>query len=150
MNFENGLLTPFSNVDYLIMTVEFWVLTHGKSVKKLRGKEIPLVKVLWSQVDEGDATWEVERDMWKIWGILQDSRLSERRLAQARVSAFLLGFSLGLSPEREMARLGERELWRLRDSRLGEIWLAWARESSMEVVRSSLEREHQSLKFLKA
>ncbi|KAE9603147.1 hypothetical protein Lalb_Chr12g0207381 [Lupinus albus] len=44
------------------------------SIKRLRGKEIALVKVLWIQVDEGDATWEVERDMREDYPHLFKSR----------------------------------------------------------------------------
>ena len=32
-------------------------------VKKLRNKEIPIVKIQWSQHDEGDASWELESEM---------------------------------------------------------------------------------------
>ncbi|XP_019432389.1 PREDICTED: uncharacterized protein LOC109339413 [Lupinus angustifolius] len=34
-----------------------------RSVKTLRGKEIALVKVIWSQANGEDATWEVESNM---------------------------------------------------------------------------------------
>ncbi|CAL0301683.1 unnamed protein product [Lupinus luteus] len=34
-----------------------------RSVKILRGKEIALVKVIWSQTNGEDATWEVEDEM---------------------------------------------------------------------------------------
>ena len=37
------------------------VLDHG--VKKLRNKEIPLVKVQWKQHDKGEASWELESEM---------------------------------------------------------------------------------------
>ncbi|KAF1860103.1 hypothetical protein Lal_00033697 [Lupinus albus] len=70
-----------------------------------------------------------------------DSRLSER----VRV---LPGFYLEISLEREKARLGERWLTRgvenweiLKDSRLSEIWLAWARERGVGTRGSSLKRE---------
>ena len=35
----------------------------GHSVKTLRGKEIPLVKVIWSQANGEYATWERESSM---------------------------------------------------------------------------------------
>ena len=34
-----------------------------RSTKKLRRKDVELVKVLWSHHDEGDASWELESDM---------------------------------------------------------------------------------------
>ncbi|XP_027351224.1 uncharacterized protein LOC113862334 [Abrus precatorius] len=36
-------------------------------VKQLRGKEISLVKVIWSSSDEGDATWETESRMRELY-----------------------------------------------------------------------------------
>ena len=39
------------------------VRIEDKRIKQLRGKEIPLVKVIWSEVDDGDATWELEDKM---------------------------------------------------------------------------------------
>ncbi|KAF1859179.1 hypothetical protein Lal_00001010 [Lupinus albus] len=67
---------------------------------RLRGKEISLVKVLWSQVDEGDVTWEVELDMREDYphlfesryGILGDSRLSERASTKREAQYLLPGF----------------------------------------------------------
>ncbi|XP_027337267.1 uncharacterized protein LOC113850960 [Abrus precatorius] len=38
-----------------------------RRVKKLRGKEISLVKVIWNTSDERDATWEVENKMRKLY-----------------------------------------------------------------------------------
>ncbi|KAL6195727.1 hypothetical protein ACLB2K_031345 [Fragaria x ananassa] len=35
-----------------------------KSTKRLQRKEVDLVKVCWSHHDEGDASWELESDMW--------------------------------------------------------------------------------------
>ena len=37
------------------------ILEHG--VKKLRNKEIPLVKIQWKHHDEGEASWELESEM---------------------------------------------------------------------------------------
>ncbi|XP_027338036.1 uncharacterized protein LOC113851967 [Abrus precatorius] len=37
------------------------------SVKQLRGKEIPLVKVIWSSSDEGDATWKTETRIRELY-----------------------------------------------------------------------------------
>ena len=34
-----------------------------RRVKKLRKKSIPLVKVLWANLDSSEATWEAEEDM---------------------------------------------------------------------------------------
>ncbi|XP_019434813.1 PREDICTED: uncharacterized protein LOC109341363 [Lupinus angustifolius] len=49
------------------------------STKKLRGKEIPLVKVVWSQTNDRDATWEVESKMMDTYPHLlnqgQDSKV---------------------------------------------------------------------------
>jgi len=39
------------------------VLGHG--TKKLKNKEIPLVKVQWSHHDKGNASWELELEMWE-------------------------------------------------------------------------------------
>ena len=38
-----------------------------RRIKQLRGKDIPLVKVLWSQQNEGDATWELESNMREMY-----------------------------------------------------------------------------------
>ena len=38
----------------------FPIRIADRRVKSLRGKEIPLVKVIWSGAGERDATWEVE------------------------------------------------------------------------------------------
>jgi hypothetical protein len=38
----------------------------GKSTKLLRGKEIPLVKMIWNQ-KTGDATWEREDQMRELY-----------------------------------------------------------------------------------
>ena len=35
----------------------------GYEVKKLRNKEIPIVKIQWGHHNEGDATWELESEM---------------------------------------------------------------------------------------
>jgi len=35
---------------------------EDKRTKHLRGKEIPLVKVIWGGASEEDATWELESD----------------------------------------------------------------------------------------
>ena len=44
------------------------ILDHG--VKKLRNKEIPLVKVQWKHHDEGEASWELESEMQEKFSFL--------------------------------------------------------------------------------
>ena len=44
------------------------ILDHG--IKKLRNKEIPLVKVQWRHHDEGEASWELESEMRKKYPTL--------------------------------------------------------------------------------
>ncbi|PKA60996.1 hypothetical protein AXF42_Ash019985 [Apostasia shenzhenica] len=39
----------------------------AKDVKRFRNKEIPMVKVLWSNQTEREATWEVEDEMMKSY-----------------------------------------------------------------------------------
>ncbi|KAF1865994.1 hypothetical protein Lal_00041692 [Lupinus albus] len=56
----------------------------------------------------------------EVWELLGDSRLGERDLAQARDSVLFPGIFLGLSPERDGARLSEREVLPQDESRLGE------------------------------
>ena len=41
----------------------YTVLILDRQVKRLRNKEIPTVKVIWSRHSEEDATWESEADM---------------------------------------------------------------------------------------
>ena len=41
--------------------------------KSLRGKDIPLVKVIWNERDSGDATWELESKMRESYPHLFDS-----------------------------------------------------------------------------
>lgn len=38
----------------------------GRSMRLLRGKEIPLVKIIWNQ-KTGDATWEREDQMRELY-----------------------------------------------------------------------------------
>ena len=45
----------------------FPVRIGDRRIKQLQGKDIPLVKVLWSQQDEGDATWELESNMREMY-----------------------------------------------------------------------------------
>ena len=40
-----------------------------RKMKQLRGKEIPLVKVMWSN-EEGEATWELESKMKELYPLL--------------------------------------------------------------------------------
>ena len=37
--------------------------TEDREVKQLRGKEIPLVKVVWGGPADGNVTWELESQM---------------------------------------------------------------------------------------
>ncbi|PKA47117.1 hypothetical protein AXF42_Ash021684 [Apostasia shenzhenica] len=39
----------------------------AKDVKRFRNKEIPMVKVLWSNQTEREATWEIEDEMLKSY-----------------------------------------------------------------------------------
>jgi len=48
----------------------FLVRIGDRRIKQLRGKDIPLVKVLWSQQDESDATWELESNMREMYPYL--------------------------------------------------------------------------------
>ncbi|MBT1569915.1 hypothetical protein KK471_30385, partial [Klebsiella pneumoniae] len=41
-----------------------------REVKKIRTKEIPLVKVQWNQHDEGEASWELESEVRKNYPYL--------------------------------------------------------------------------------
>jgi len=41
----------------------FPIRIGDRRIKQLQGKDIPLVKVLWSQQEESDATWELESNM---------------------------------------------------------------------------------------
>jgi len=43
------------------------VRIKGREVKKLRGKEIPLVKVVWGGVTSESLTWELESKMLKSY-----------------------------------------------------------------------------------
>ena len=38
-----------------------------RSVKHLRGKEIPLVKVVWKRLSHKEATWELEDEIEKSY-----------------------------------------------------------------------------------
>ena len=49
------------------------VRIQDKSTKQLRKKSVDLVKVLWSQHDEGDATWELESEMRTNYPYLFDA-----------------------------------------------------------------------------
>ncbi|KAF1859071.1 hypothetical protein Lal_00000897 [Lupinus albus] len=73
--------------------------------------------------------------------ILKDSRLSERSLAQARVSAFLPGFSLEFSLERGLALLGERDTQEAVDFSLERESARLGDRGTLEAVEFSLERE---------
>ena len=39
------------------------VCIEDRKIKKLKGKEIPLVKVIWGQGEITEATWELENQM---------------------------------------------------------------------------------------
>jgi len=43
------------------------VRVEGREVKKLRGKEIPLVKVVWEGAAGESLTWELESKMLKSY-----------------------------------------------------------------------------------
>ena len=46
------------------LTVEtLTVNIEDREMKKLRGKEIPIVKVVWGGATEGSMTWELESKM---------------------------------------------------------------------------------------
>ncbi|PKA46391.1 hypothetical protein AXF42_Ash012250 [Apostasia shenzhenica] len=61
INFEPSVLELRSDLSYKEKPMK--ILT--KDVKRLRNKEIPMVKVLWSNQIEREATWEIEADMVK-------------------------------------------------------------------------------------
>ena len=42
----------------------------GRDMKKLRNREIPMVKVLWQGQTEEEATWEVEEEVKKKYSQL--------------------------------------------------------------------------------
>ncbi|KAF1894630.1 hypothetical protein Lal_00027007 [Lupinus albus] len=68
-------LIPYSKSSFSVhlpaMGLTFTIHKQHKGISK----EIPLVKVLWSQVDEEDATWEVEHDMREDYPHLFESRI---------------------------------------------------------------------------
>ena len=43
------------------------VAIEDHKIKQLRGKEIVLVKVLWSHNNPGDATWELKDKMRELY-----------------------------------------------------------------------------------
>ena len=47
--------------------VEEPIAILDRQVRKLRSKEISLVKVLWSHHEEEKATWELEDDMKRLY-----------------------------------------------------------------------------------
>ena len=51
------------NLTYEAMPVRF----DDQRMKQLRGKQIPLVKVIWSATDPDDATWELEDKMRAVY-----------------------------------------------------------------------------------
>ena len=55
------------------LTYETWpVRIEDCRIKQLRGKEIPLVKVIWSGASGEDATWELESQMRDAYPALFD------------------------------------------------------------------------------
>jgi hypothetical protein len=42
----------------------------GREIRKLRTKEIPMVKILWNRHDENEASWELETEMRKKYPFL--------------------------------------------------------------------------------
>jgi len=40
---------------------------EDQRIKQLQEKDIPLVKVVWNQQNEGDATWELESNMREMY-----------------------------------------------------------------------------------
>ena len=57
------LKLPEVEVDEQLTIEERPIQILGKDTKKLRSKEIPLVKVQWQNHTTEEATWEVEKDM---------------------------------------------------------------------------------------
>ena len=51
------------NLTYDVLLVRI----GDRRIKQIRGKDIPLVKVLWNQQDEGDATWQLESNMREMY-----------------------------------------------------------------------------------
>ena len=45
-----------------------------RRVKQLRGKSIPLVKIVWDAKDEGNATWEPEEEFSRTYPHLFDAQ----------------------------------------------------------------------------
>ncbi|XP_061993237.1 uncharacterized protein LOC133711082, partial [Rosa rugosa] len=56
---DHGTIEVNTDVTFVVEPVRIL----DRSTKKLRRKEVNLVKVLWSHHDEGDASWELESDM---------------------------------------------------------------------------------------
>ena len=56
---DHGVIEVNDDVTFAVEPVRIL----DRSVKKLRRKEVQLVKVLWSHHDEGDASWELESEM---------------------------------------------------------------------------------------
>ena len=64
-----GRITVKENATFVVTPVRIL----DKSTKQLRKKSVDLVKVLWSQHDEGDATWELESEMRTNYPYLFDA-----------------------------------------------------------------------------
>jgi len=57
------------NLTYEIMPLRI----DDRMVKQLKGKEIPLVKVIWGNASGEDATWELENQMRDAYPTLFDT-----------------------------------------------------------------------------
>ncbi|XP_070015226.1 uncharacterized protein [Nicotiana sylvestris] len=65
-----------------------------RQVRKLRTKDIASVKVLWSNHDSKEATWEVEEDMRKKYPYLfeeKDFRMMEKNAKAKKILIYRLG-----------------------------------------------------------
>ncbi|XP_027364443.1 uncharacterized protein LOC113871550 [Abrus precatorius] len=56
---ESDTVQVRENLTYDVQTVRI----EDRRIKQLRGKIIPLVKVIWNENNEGEATWELEEQM---------------------------------------------------------------------------------------
>ena len=56
---DHGMIKVNEDATFVVTPVRIL----DKTMKQLRRKDVDLVKVLWSQHDEGDASWELESEM---------------------------------------------------------------------------------------
>ena len=65
---ESHVLQPQAmKVDSQMSYVEEPIAIVDQQVRKLRSKEIPSVKVIWNHHSENEATWELEKDMRRLY-----------------------------------------------------------------------------------